>query len=137
MNGKSLKLGMGLATVALTWWLGALAAGCAGGTSDPSDPPQSLNSGDPLSKKAQAGERLFGSMGCSSCHTVNGKGGDVGPDLTNEGNSGRSKQWLAQQIRDPKKHDPATVMPGFGNRLSKEQINELVAYLESLKAKAS
>jgi mono/diheme cytochrome c family protein len=39
--------------------------------------------------------------------------------------------WLAQQIRDPQSHDPQAAMPSF-SQLSDEQVNQLVAYLESL-----
>jgi len=68
------------------------------------------------------------------CHAVNGQGGSVGPDLSNEGNSGRSDQWLATQIRNPTQNDPQTVMPAFDN-LASQQVDDLVDYLKSLKTK--
>jgi mono/diheme cytochrome c family protein len=54
------------------------------------------------------------------------------PSLSNEGNAGQSRQWLITQIRDPRVHDPQTAMPA-SKGLSDRQVNDLAAYLESLK----
>jgi putative heme-binding domain-containing protein len=43
------------------------------------------------------GERVF-AANCSSCHRVNGRGGRLGPDLSQIGN--QSRQALAQSIRE-------------------------------------
>ncbi len=77
------------------------------------------------------GKQLFGATGCTACHAVNGQGGTVGPDLSNEGNKGRSRQWLTTQIRDPKANDPQTAMPA-DRTLSAADVNDLVDYLLSL-----
>ena len=48
----------------------------------------------------QSGETLFfGKAGCASCHEVNGRGGIVGPDLSNAGRL--SADALRQKIVDP------------------------------------
>jgi mono/diheme cytochrome c family protein len=91
----------------------------------PSDPPAS-------SAAVQRGQKLFQTVGCMGCHMVNGKGGTAGPDLSNEGNAGHSVDWLKTQMRDPKTHDPQTIMPAFG-KLSDQQADDLAAYLETLK----
>ncbi len=39
------------------------------------------------------GELVFKAQGCSACHTLNGIGGKIGPDLTHVG-SERSREWL-------------------------------------------
>ena len=98
--------------------------------SDPPDPP------DPCSSETniQAGRKLFSSVGCSACHTINGKGGTVGPDLSNEGNMKHSRSWLTTQIRNPKSHDSKTVMPSY-SYLSDSNVAALVDYLEQLKTK--
>ena len=62
---------------------------------------------------------------------VNGKGGLAGPDLSNEANKGRSREWLATKIRNPKADNPQTIMPAYAT-LSDEQVNDLVDYLLSL-----
>jgi mono/diheme cytochrome c family protein len=130
--------------IAVVIVLGVLIAGCTESYDRDRDVPSDSGMTQPtgldvvaadpgsLSASAQRGEQLFESRGCMGCHTVNGQGGNVGPDLSNEGNSGHSTQWLATQIRDPKSHDPQTAMPAFNN-LSDQQVNDLVAYLESLK----
>lgn len=84
------------------------------------------------SSAAQIGAQLFQSQGCIGCHRVNNTGGTVGPDLSQEGSLGRSKEWLITQIRNPKSHFPGSVMPAF-TALSDQDVNALVAYLLSLK----
>jgi putative heme-binding domain-containing protein len=52
--------------------------------------------GDPA-----AGETLFwGKAGCGECHSIRGKGGKLGPDLTNAGST-RPLPQLRQDILDP------------------------------------
>ena len=52
--------------------------------------------GDPA-----AGEALFwGKAGCGECHSIRGKGGKLGPDLTNAGST-RPLPQLRQDILDP------------------------------------
>lgn len=85
---------------------------------------------------AKEGKKVFMTMGCTSCHTVNGSGGHVGPNLSGEGLKGHSVAWLTQQIRDPKSHDPKSVMPPF-TMLSTVQVNHLVDYLTGLRSKVT
>jgi mono/diheme cytochrome c family protein len=87
--------------------------------------PSTANSG------AQRGQELFDTIGCMGCHMINGNGGRVGPDLSDEADKGRSRQWLTTQIRDPKSNDPGSIMPAYNN-LSDEKINDLVDYLMTL-----
>src|ERR1019366_5355392 len=77
---------------------------------------------------AQAGKALFVSTGCVACHTMEGQGGKVGPDLSNEAKLGRSSQWLIAQIADPTKHNPATKMPAHQN-LTQPQLKGLTDYI--------
>jgi len=93
-------------------------------------------SGDPSVSHAavRRGQELFDSVGCMGCHMVNGKGGQVGPNLSDEVGRGRSRQWLTTQIRNPKENDPQSIMPSFNN-LSDEKINDLVDYLMTLSGK--
>jgi mono/diheme cytochrome c family protein len=120
-----------------------LGVGCSapkeGGRSG-ADPSLSSGSdpkaGDPSVSQAavRRGQELFDSVGCMGCHMVNGKGGAVGPNLSDEAGRGRSRQWLTTQIQNPKEHDPQSIMPAFNN-LSNEKINDLVDYLMTLSGK--
>ena len=66
---------------------------------------------------------------CLGCHSLNGEGASVGPDLTNEWMRGRSDQWLTQHFKNPAAMTPGSVMPSF-QHLSDEQVRALVAYLQ-------
>ena len=61
----------------------------------------------PSSGDAQNGERIFRSN-CSSCHMVNGRGGQLGPDLSRVG-SGRSRPVLLNKVRGT----TDTIRPGY------------------------
>jgi mono/diheme cytochrome c family protein len=81
-----------------------------------------------VSGSARQGAQLFGSLGCTGCHRVSGKGGMVGPELSPKVLKEKSRQWLIVQIRDPKAHHPTSIMPAYSS-LSDRQINEIVDYL--------
>ncbi|MCL4322072.1 MAG: cytochrome c [Deltaproteobacteria bacterium] len=92
---------------------------------------------------AASGASLFSSEGCIACHTINGEGGSVGPDLSHVG-SKRSLSWIKTQITNPSAHfaDGSSVtvngksymaiMPGH-KHMEASDLNALAKYLESLK----
>ena len=43
---------------------------------------------------SQAGAKLFTTAGCIACHSVLGKGGSVGPELSAATLKGRDRAWL-------------------------------------------
>ncbi len=50
---------------------------------------------------ASHGKELFyGSVACSTCHMIQGKGGRLGPDLSTTG-SARSTDYLVESVRNP------------------------------------
>ena len=56
--------------------------------SAPSDPPENVsiaNDPPPAAEAIKNGSLIFAQRGCMGCHTVNGTGGTVGPNLSNEG----------------------------------------------------
>ena len=69
---------------------------------------------------------------CLVCHTINGKGGNVGPALSNEGNL-RTLIFLANFITDPQSEVQGATMPSFKSVLSLAQIDDIAAYLYSLR----
>ena len=63
---------------------------------EPTIPAEFLTGGDPAKGEAVfLGEQAK----CSVCHTVRGKGGTVGPDLSNL--AGRDRAWVYQNIVEP------------------------------------
>ncbi len=77
------------------------------------------------------GEQLVRSLGCIGCHKIQGSGGTVGPELSAATLQGKTRDWLSIQIKDPKVHNPNTVMPSFST-LSGQQVSELVNFLYSI-----
>jgi mono/diheme cytochrome c family protein len=84
----------------------------------------------PDNEAIRMGRELFHNFYCSSCHTAEGKGGTAGPTLDGV-NSRRSRQYITEQIKNPKGHNPGSMMPTI--RASDEQISQIAAYLESLR----
>ena len=83
-------------------------------------------------QKIAYGKTLYRQEGCFICHRLDGEGGKVGPDLTEEANRGRSPDWLIGHFRDPKAYVPGSIMPSFKN-LTNEQLSGLTAFLLSQK----
>lgn len=65
--------------------------------------------GDPA-----AGERIYAAQGCAGCHMIAGRGGMLGPDLTNAGGS-RSYEYLRESIVKP----GARIQQGFAKAVAK------------------
>lgn len=98
-------------------------------------PPPAAAAAQPTAPGANEGSALVQSLGCLACHSIQGKGGKAGPDLSDEASRGRSAEWLAEQVRNPKSHNPTSIMPSFTN-LTSAQMKMLVEYLLSLKSGA-
>ena len=120
-------------TMAFAGYYSTPGAGSPGGKSAsqsamvPADPPGKM------SESAGKGQQLFRSLGCIGCHKIHGQGGSVGPDLSSGVLKGRSRQWIAVQVQDPKKHFPNSIMPAF-SYLGETQLNDLLDFLVTLTA---
>ncbi len=77
------------------------------------------------------GAAIFRNSRCIECHTIKGKGGSAGPDLTTVGKR-RSREYIVEQIKNPKAHNANTNMPSFRD-LPAQNINDLADYLSRLK----
>jgi ubiquinol-cytochrome c reductase cytochrome b subunit len=88
-------------------------------------------SGGVTPKPVTEGRKLYLSLGCVSCHSINGVGGKVGPPLDNVGST-RDRAWLFAHFKDPQKMTPGSIMPKF-DQLSQQQLDELTDYMLSLK----
>jgi ubiquinol-cytochrome c reductase cytochrome b subunit len=69
---------------------------------------------------------------CASCHVIDGEGVEQGPDLTRAG-AERDAAWLREWIIDPESVDMFANMPPFGDRLTAEQLDAVVAFLAARK----
>jgi cytochrome c oxidase subunit 2 len=95
----------------------------------------------PSTAEAQAGQHLFTTSQCASCHQIRGTSAraTVGPDLTHlETRTSlaaltipNNPTALAAWIRNPQAIKPGDRMPDLG--LSRGDVGELVAYLETLR----
>jgi len=72
--------------------------------------------------------QIMADLACFSCHAINGRGGDMAPDLTWEGSSVQRK-WLEDFFRNPATLRPALIrrMPKFN--LTNEEISILTDYI--------
>ncbi len=62
-----------------------------------------------LGSVAEGGKLFFGKAGCANCHTIRGRGGFPGPDLSNIAR-GRSLMQLRESLLDP----DARIADGYG-----------------------
>lgn len=82
----------------------------------------------------ERGKNLFTGMGCVGCHTFNGAGGAVGPNLT-EVHATKGEDYVRQSILQPNaviaQGFQANIMPqNFEQRLQGEtDLDDIIAYL--------
>jgi cytochrome c oxidase subunit II len=99
----------------------------------------------PHDPQAAAGERLFSSLRCDSCHGPQGVGrapslaGVFGTTVTmaNGARSRVDEAYIRESILDPRRHVVAgfqPTMPTFQGQVNEEQILELIAYIKTLGA---
>lgn len=123
----------------------AFASGKAGGTSDQIGAAVVPGgAAGQLSPDAQAGMQLIESHPCPTCHTIPGipnATGQVGPNLAGVASRksiaggavpNNGPDDLAKWITNPPGVKPGTAMPVEVQDLSADQINQIVAYLETL-----
>jgi cytochrome c oxidase subunit 2 len=95
---------------------------------------------------AVAGQQLFQTLGCASCHGANGEGGR-GPTLAGafgkmtplqSGESVRvDEAYIRESILNPQAKIVAgfgPIMPTFQGQVSEDQVLQLIAYIKSLHA---
>jgi mono/diheme cytochrome c family protein len=97
----------------------------------------------PAEVEGGPGAQVFANNGCGSCHTLAAanSGGVTGPDL-DEVLPGQKEAEIEESIVNPEamiaKGYPAGVMPQtFGEKLSEEELKELVKYLSENAGKKS
>ncbi|HKN92973.1 MAG TPA: c-type cytochrome, partial [Thermoleophilaceae bacterium] len=95
----------------------------------------------PASPQAKAGEQVFLTQQCASCHTIRGTSarGTIEPDLTHLETRNtlaaltipNRKGYLGGWVLDPQHIKPGNKMPGLN--LSGPQFQSLLTFLEGLK----
>jgi mono/diheme cytochrome c family protein len=87
-------------------------------------PPRKPSDYRPAGKAGQ----LIDDMACFSCHTINGRGGDLAPDLTLEGTAVQ-RTWLVNFLKSPTTLRPALIrrMPRFN--MTDAEANTLADYI--------
>jgi len=84
-----------------------------------------------------AGKKVFADNGCSGCHTYKAAGatGAIGPDL-DKVLKGKDAAFIKASITDPNAeiapgYQPNVMPQGYGSQLTSQQINDLVAFLQT------
>jgi len=86
-----------------------------------------------MSDHAALGQEIYNLKGCGGCHKIAGAGGDLGPDLTNQGNIiSHDTEWHRRHFTDPQSVVPGSTMPNLG--LTEEELTALTAYMLSLRS---
>jgi len=84
-----------------------------------------------VARQESPGHQAFLAQHCNTCHAIEGSGGTLAPDLTHIG-SRQTKQWILDQINNPRGHKADSIMPSFA-QLPDEEKRELADYLAGLK----
>jgi mono/diheme cytochrome c family protein len=84
-----------------------------------------------------AGKKVFAENGCSGCHTFKpaGANGTIGPNL-DEALKGKDAEFIKTSITDPNAaiasgFQPNVMPQSYGSQLSSQQLNDLVAFLQT------
>ena len=86
-----------------------------------------------MEKLSAIGKEVYDLKGCSGCHKIAGIGGDLGPDLSNEGNIvSHDMEWHKRHFREPQSIVSGSTMPAFD--LPGPESDALSAYMISLKS---
>jgi cytochrome c oxidase subunit II len=126
-------------------YCGAFHAGMIGSiiVQDPGEYERWLSGGAPGESMEQAGEKVFQSSGCSTCHTPDGAG--LGPSLlgvygqpvklTTGETVTADDAYIRESILLPKAKivmGYTPIMPSFQGQLTEEQLNNVIAYIRAL-----
>jgi ubiquinol-cytochrome c reductase cytochrome b subunit len=75
------------------------------------------------------GAQVFHDKGCEYCHTISGYGGERGPNLSNVGNLLSRDQMISRILNG------ATNMPPFAGNITPQELDDVVAFLQTRKVK--
>lgn len=93
-------------------------------------PPTLKVSNEERATLVETGKRLYhNKYGCNGCHTIDGQGGLVGPNLDRAGFRLQGS-WIYQWVKNPQFFKDETRMPALG--LSDEDAKAVTIFLKSL-----
>ncbi len=82
---------------------------------------------------AKKGAAAHVKFGCNGCHMINGKGGNMGPDLSHVGKTMKAAD-IKKKIEQPKHNMPNSLMPDAKTiGMSAADVANVTAYMVSLK----
>ena len=86
-------------------------------------------------EKVAQGEKLYASEKCSKCHSIAGKGAKKGPldGVGSKLSEEEIREWLVDPNTVAKRTKETRKPPMKPSKLPKEDIEALVAYMQSLK----
>jgi mono/diheme cytochrome c family protein len=88
---------------------------------------------------ADKGKQVFTAQKCAMCHSIGDTGNKKGPldDVGSKLKAEDIRQWLlAPAVQAEKaKATRKPAMPSYASKLSKDELDSLVSYLETLKKK--
>jgi mono/diheme cytochrome c family protein len=82
-------------------------------------------------KQRERGAQLFDTSGCLHCHMMGTEGATRGPNLSEVGSKLQPAAMRERIVNGGRG------MPAFGDVLKRKELDDLVAYLRSCKAKTS
>lgn len=88
--------------------------------------PQQGKPGVTATGSVERGKLLFNESRCVTCHSVEGKGGTIGPDLAKIASKLRP-DWLLKWLRNPHEIMPGTRMPVYN--FKDQDVRDLAAFL--------
>jgi mono/diheme cytochrome c family protein len=123
-------------TQALTMTGAALMSALMLSTAVAKPPKKAPHKKPPVVKASPAaGKKVYASNGCGGCHKIGENGGTNGPELTKYADDKtHDAKWTMVQIQDPKKHKADSAMPPYGGKIKGKDLNNLAAYLLTLKS---
>ena len=88
----------------------------------------------PAPQTASNGKAIYEANGCARCHGASdsASGGGRAPNLSKEGAT-HDAAWIAEHIKNPKTHSPASNMPAYAGKISDPELGMLAGYLAGLK----
>lgn len=127
--GKTAKLALAVLG------LGVVALPVAGAMASPEDPSQDYVAPEEevtavalTAEQAAASRALFNQYSCGACHVLGAAGGSghIGPEL--DGNANLDHDYIVSRVSGGQ-----GAMPGFGGMIAADQIDQLAAYIMSVK----